>query len=94
MIRRSDCNLSFNFIVRLTIRPQYTNVCTLLVIKVEKKIYPNLWNDFDNYLFLMDLDNNIHSQILLNNNLQVFVLRNCKSMCELLCLSTRGLLRA
>ena len=35
--------------------------------------YPNLWNYFDNDLFLKDLDNSIHSQILLNNNLPVFV---------------------
>ena len=39
--------------------------------------YPNLWNYFDNDLFLMYLDNSIHSQILLNNNLPVFVLRDC-----------------
>ena len=34
----------------------------------------NLWNDFDNDLFLIDLDNSIHSQIVLNNNWRVFVL--------------------
>ena len=31
--------------------------------------YPKLWNYFENDLFIVDLDNNIHSQILLNNNL-------------------------
>ena len=30
--------------------------------------YPNLWNYLKNNLFLIDLDNSIHSQILLNNN--------------------------
>ena len=39
---------------------------------------PNyLLNDFDNVLFLIDLDNSIHSQILLNDNWGVFVLRDC-----------------
>ena len=38
--------------------------------------YPKLWNYFDNDLFLIDLDNSIHSKILLNNNLPVFVLRD------------------
>ena len=33
--------------------------------------YPHLWSDFDNNLLLIDLDNSIHSQILLNNNLRV-----------------------
>ena len=41
--------------------------------------YPNLWNYFKNNLKIIDLDNSIHSQILLNNNLTVCVL----------CLSTR-----
>ena len=39
--------------------------------------YHNLLNDFDNDLFLIDLDNSIHSQILLNDNWGVFVLRDC-----------------
>ena len=30
--------------------------------------YPNLWNYFKNNLKIIDLDNSIHSQILLNNN--------------------------
>ena len=39
--------------------------------------YPNLWNNFDNDLFLIDLDKSIHSHILLNNNLRVFALCDC-----------------
>ena len=52
--------------------------------------YPNLWNYFKNNLKIIDLDNSIHSLILLNNNLPMSVLRDCLSMCMLLCLSTRG----
>ena len=37
----------------------------------------NLWNYVDNNLFLIDLDNSIHSQNLLNDNWGVFVLRDC-----------------
>ena len=33
----------------------------------------HVWNDFDNDLFLLDLHNSIHSQILLNNSWRVFV---------------------
>ena len=39
--------------------------------------YPNLWNYFKNNLKIIDLDNSIHSQILLNNNLPMRVLRDC-----------------
>ena len=39
--------------------------------------YPNLWNYFKNNLKIIDLDNSIHSQILLNNNLTMCVLRDC-----------------
>ena len=39
--------------------------------------YPNLWNYFDNDLFLIYQDNSIHSQIVLNYNLPVFALRGC-----------------
>ena len=35
--------------------------------------YPNLWNYFKNNLKIIDLDNSIHSQILLNNNLPMCV---------------------
>ena len=50
---------------------------TLLIISWNIFFNPNLWNYFENDLFLIDLDNSIHSQILLNNNLPVFVLREC-----------------
>ena len=39
--------------------------------------YPNLWNYLKNNLKIIDLDNSIHSQILLNNNLTMCVLRDC-----------------
>ena len=41
-------------------------------MKIKKKLTPQ-----DNDLFLIDLNNSIHSQILLNTNLRVFVLRDC-----------------
>ena len=37
----------------------------------------NLWNYFKNNLKILDLDNSIHSSILLNNNLPMCVLRDC-----------------
>ena len=39
--------------------------------------YPNLWNYFKNNFKIIDLDKIIHSQILLNNKLQICVLRDC-----------------
>ena len=39
--------------------------------------YPNLWNYFKNNLKIIDLDQSIHSQILLNNNLTMCVFRDC-----------------
>ena len=39
--------------------------------------YPNLWNYFKNNLKILDLDNSIHSQFLLNNNLPMCVMRDC-----------------
>ena len=50
---------------------------TLSLIKVEYFFYPNLWNYLKNNLKIIDLDNSIHSQILLNNNLPMCVLRDC-----------------
>ena len=40
-------------------------------------VYPSLRNDFDNNLLLLDIDYRIHSQILSNNTLRVFILRDC-----------------
>ena len=42
-------------------------------------VYPNLLNDFDNDLFLIDVNNSIHSQILLNDNSGVFVCVTAKA---------------